>query len=79
MSFCGNGGTRHGFVIERCDPSLAARNRIGPGPLGRRRGGPAGGSPPITALHGARVSAEAPLWSTEPVVPRPFDVPSTEK
>ncbi|RQQ42283.1 hypothetical protein DF121_33400 [Burkholderia stagnalis] len=59
MSFFGNRGSRHGVVIERCDPSLAARNRIGPGPLGRRRGGPVGGSP-LLLLYGARVSAEAP-------------------
>ncbi|PRD94613.1 hypothetical protein C6P77_28790 [Burkholderia ambifaria] len=28
MSFCGNCGARHGFVIERCDPSVAARNHL---------------------------------------------------
>ncbi|TGN99107.1 hypothetical protein PL79_000040 [Burkholderia sp. USMB20] len=28
MSFFGNCGTRHGVVIERCDPSVAARNHL---------------------------------------------------
>ncbi|TCW83350.1 hypothetical protein C5O80_15455 [Burkholderia sp. SRS-46] len=29
MSFWGICGNRHGVVIERCDPSSAARDRIG--------------------------------------------------
>ncbi|KAB0637692.1 hypothetical protein F7R21_21035 [Burkholderia latens] len=28
MSFFGNCGSRHGVVIERCDPSVAARNHL---------------------------------------------------
>ncbi|RBL66700.1 hypothetical protein C3E98_036100 [Pseudomonas sp. MWU13-2625] len=36
MSFFGNCGIRHGFVIERCDPSLAVRNLTS----ARRRGRP---------------------------------------
>ncbi|MPV68247.1 hypothetical protein GD429_20925 [Burkholderia sp. BE17] len=50
MSFFGNCGTRHGVVIERCDPSVAARNQP-------QRGGEAGrlsACPEITGLAWGR-------------------------
>ncbi|PRE97725.1 hypothetical protein C6Q15_14115 [Burkholderia multivorans] len=75
MSFCGNCGARHGFVIERCDPSGATherRARRRRGPIGRLAPDrqPLGPEPP----HGARLARRA-----EPDVPRPFGVPPTEK